>query len=250
MAKKVYVGVNNTANQVKKMYIGVNGTARNIKKGYIGVGGVARQFFALGTPLRDIAEGSVIKLKENGSLVEFYVAKHNYESGLNGSGRTLVVRKDCYQNMAAGSATWQSSSLRSWLNNNYINMLDYDIRELIGTTQFYHTAKGRVTSVTTRSDAIFLLSATEYGRSSSYGYINVEGSTLPTASILRVAYLDGNAVAHWTRSPSNQSTSVVAHINRYGSLNEFSSIDSSCGVRPVFTLPDWILISDDMTVIT
>lgn len=36
---------------------------------------------------------STVKLKENGTLVEFYVAKHDYESGLNGSGRTLIVRK-------------------------------------------------------------------------------------------------------------------------------------------------------------
>lgn len=42
------------------------------------------------------AEGSIIKLKENGVLVEFYIAKQNYESGLNGAGRVLVVRKDCY----------------------------------------------------------------------------------------------------------------------------------------------------------
>ena len=39
------------------------------------------------------AEGSIIKLKENGVLVDFYIAKQNYESGLNGSGRVLVVRK-------------------------------------------------------------------------------------------------------------------------------------------------------------
>ena len=33
------------------------------------------------------------ELKENGVLVEYYVAKHDYEPDLNGSGRSLVVRR-------------------------------------------------------------------------------------------------------------------------------------------------------------
>ena len=61
-------------------------------------------FFAtrglIGAPVRlsDMEEGALVKLKESGSPVEFYVAKHDYESELNGSGRTLLVRKDCYDN--------------------------------------------------------------------------------------------------------------------------------------------------------
>ena len=47
------------------------------------------------TTLGNKSVGSIVKLKENGVLVDFYVAKHDYENGLNGMGRTLVVRKDC-----------------------------------------------------------------------------------------------------------------------------------------------------------
>lgn len=46
MAKRIYVGVGNTARRVKKAYIGMGGVARRIKKAYIGVGGVARPCFA------------------------------------------------------------------------------------------------------------------------------------------------------------------------------------------------------------
>lgn len=42
MAKRIYVGVGNTARRVKKAYVGINGLARRIKRAYIGVGGVAR----------------------------------------------------------------------------------------------------------------------------------------------------------------------------------------------------------------
>lgn len=44
----------------------------------------------MGIKLGDIAEGSIVKLNEGGSPVEFYVAKHNYENSLNGMGSTLA----------------------------------------------------------------------------------------------------------------------------------------------------------------
>ena len=50
--------------------------------------------------LSSLAVGSVIQLAENGTAADYYVAAHNYESGLNGTGRTLVVRKDCLSAMA------------------------------------------------------------------------------------------------------------------------------------------------------
>ncbi len=34
--------------------------------------------------LSTFAEGSIVKINESGSPVEFYVAKHDYESALNG----------------------------------------------------------------------------------------------------------------------------------------------------------------------
>lgn len=43
--------------------------------------------------LSEKALGSVVTLKENGTAAEFVVACHNYEAGLNGAGRTLLVRK-------------------------------------------------------------------------------------------------------------------------------------------------------------
>lgn len=42
MAKKLYVSVNNTAQEVSKMYVSVNGVAKQVKKAYASVNGVAR----------------------------------------------------------------------------------------------------------------------------------------------------------------------------------------------------------------
>ena len=43
----------------------------------------------MGIAIGNLDEGAIITLNENGSPVEFYVAKQDYESGLNGAGRTL-----------------------------------------------------------------------------------------------------------------------------------------------------------------
>ena len=192
---------------------------------------------ATGILLGDIAEGSIVKLNENSSPVEFYVAKHDYESGLNGAGRTLVVRKDCYDTRAWHSPNvnaWASCALRSWLNGDYFNLLDEDIRGVIGTTKYYYTPGNGTTSVATRSDAVFQLSVTELGKTASYA--NAEGTALPIASTLQVAYRNGSAVSQWTRSPLNNLTSGACYLKSYGDVS-YGSCTYAYGSRPCFTLP-------------
>lgn len=200
------------------------------------------------TTLGNKATGSIIKLKENGKLVDFYVAKHDYESGLNGSGRTLVVRKDCYDNRAWHSSNvnaWASCTMRSWLNSTYLNMLDADIRSLIGTTKYYYTPGNGSWSVTTRSDAVFLLSATELGQSQSW--FNTEGSALPIASTLKIAYLNGSANTQWTRSPGTGFTGSAICLDSDGHVNYYRCTVTR-GSRPAFTLPSNLYVSDDGSV--
>lgn len=200
------------------------------------------------TTLGSKATGSIIKLKENGKLVEFYVGVHNYESSLNGTGRTLVVRKDCYDNRTWHSSNenaWASCTMRSWLNGTYLNMLDADIRSLIGTTKYYYTPGNGSWSVTTRSDAIFLLSATELGHSQSW--FNTEGSALPIANTLKIAYLNGSTNTQWTRSPGTNNTNYAIYLSTDGGVYYYGCTYTS-GSRPAFTLPSNLYVSDDGSV--
>lgn len=200
------------------------------------------------TTLGNKSTGDIIKLKENGVLVDFYVAKHDYESGLNGSGRTLVVRKDCYDTRAWRSSNvnaWASCTLRSWLNGDYLNLLDEDIRGVIGTTKYYYTPGNGTTSVTTRSDAVFQLSVTELGKTATYA--NAEGTALPIASTLQIAYRNGSTVVQWTRSPHTNSTNNAYFLNTKGNVN-YSVCTDTYGSRPAFTLPSSLSVSDDGTV--
>ena len=201
-----------------------------------------------GTSIGNLDEGAIITLNESASPVEFYVAKQDYESSLNGAGRTLVVRKDCYDNRVWDNGNvnaYASSDLDSWFNSTYKNMLDADIRSLIGTTKIRYTPGNGNNTVGTLERAVFALSATELGQSASW--FNVEGSALPIANTLKIAYLNGNANPQWTRSPSTNSPDGAVFLNSNGYVND-GSCYRSYGSRPAFTLPATFKLSDSQII--
>lgn len=204
---------------------------------------------SLGKQLSDYVEGDIVKIPENGTSVEFYVAKHDYESELNGNGRTLVVRKDCYDNRVWDSGNvnaYASSDLDSWFNGTYKNMLDADIRSLIGTTKIRYTPGNRNNTVGTLERAIFALSLAELGQ--SHTYANVEGSALPIASTLQIAYQGGSATTQWTRSPSTSGTNIAWKLYPNGYvINDYCNVSN--GSRPAFTLPSTTKFDPDTNII-
>ena len=204
---------------------------------------------SLGKQLLDYAEGDIVKIPENNTSVEFYVAKHDYESSLNGAGRTLVVRKDVYDQRQWRSSNvnaYASSTIDSWLNSTYKNLLDADIRSLIGTTKIRYTPGNGNWTVGTLERAVFALSATELGQSQNW--FNMEGSALPIANTLKVAYLNGNANTQWTRSPDKSSTNIAVYLYSGGSVGSYYCNDSN-GSRPAFTLPSTTKFDPDTNII-
>lgn len=204
-----------------------------------------RQNGRSGPLLSDFQEETLIKIRENGTLVDFYVAKHDYEPGLNGAGRTLVVRKDTYDDRVWDSGNvnaYASSDLDSWFNSTYKNMLDADIRSLIGTTKIRYTPGNGNNTVGTLERAIFALSLTELGQSHSYA--NTEGSALPIASTLRIAYRNGSATTQWTRSPLTGYTDVAWGLYSDGGF-DYDFCSYSNGSRPTFTLSSTAPIDPD-----
>lgn len=200
------------------------------------------------TTLGNKSVGSIVKLKENGVLVDFYVAKHDYENGLNGSGRTLVVRKDCYDTRqwhTSNVNAYATSAIDTWLNSTYKNLLDADIRGVIGTTKIKYTPGNGNTTVGTLERAIFLLSVTELGKTASYA--NTEGTALSIASSLQIAYLNGSAVVQWTRSPNTNGTYYAYYLSTSGGVGNYLCSDTR-GSRPAFTLPSTLSVSDDGSV--
>ena len=213
----------------------IGGTGYGCKAGKTLIGGTAFTVpFSKGIPLNTITPGAILYLNESGSPVPFYIAKHEYESGLNGAGRTLLVRKDCYDMRMFGySGTYAGGSLDKWISETYVALLDSGVRTEMEKTKFY-------SNEATIQRAAFQLSATEYGFSGG-GLWTVEGTALPIASTLRVAYRNGSKVVQWTRT--QRGASYICIIGGDGSLSVNGSFKSSCGSRPAFTLPGDLVVT-------
>ena len=90
--------------------------------------------------LKDVEVGSLVKLNESGVPVEFYVAKHDYEAGLNGKGRTLLVRKEVLAPRPFGTSTvYVESSICDFLNKEYKKTFDKNVQKEIKETTFFCT---------------------------------------------------------------------------------------------------------------
>lgn len=122
--------------------------------------------------LSNIPEGKTVLMDEGNNVVEFIVAKHGYESELNGVGRTLLIRKR-YPTLMNWDSSWSAyaqSDINTWLNGDYLNTFSSAQKEAIGSTTFYYTPGFTAmdfsvgsSKVSTMSKAVFLPSAHEFG---------------------------------------------------------------------------------------
>lgn len=122
--------------------------------------------------LSNIPEGKTVLMDEGNNVVEFIVAKHGYESELNGVGRTLLIRKR-YPTLMNWGSSWSAyaqSDINTWLNGEYLNTFSSAQKEAIGSTTFYYTPGFTAmdfsvgsSKVSTMSKAVFLPSAHEFG---------------------------------------------------------------------------------------
>lgn len=187
--------------------------------------------------MANVTEGQIVNIPRGGVMVPHYVAKLEYETSLNGAGRRLLVPVECYDNRAwdAGSVnTWTDSDLLEWENGDYKALFPSEIQTAMGTTTYYFTPGNGNNTVTTRSDAVFSLSATELGLSQTW--FNVEGSALPIVNTLKIAYLNGNANTQWTRTPNTSAVTHAIFLSTSGSVGN-GACNYSAGARPCFTLP-------------
>lgn len=189
------------------------------------------------------AVGDEIGLYENGVLTPFILLMKNYE----GSGRTLVVRKNCFSMepmMASGDNYYENCKVDRWLNEEYITYLD-------GVTQ---TALANVTiesgdayGFKNLSRKAFLLSTSEYGLvpvSSRY-----EGSTVPyfSSDERRIARYHGTPVKHYTRTIDSSSgvddVNVISADGASVVLEKNPTTTTNVGIRPALTLPNSLQVT-------
>lgn len=208
--------------------------------------------------LKQITPGAIVKLTENGSPVEFVVAAHDYESALNGSGRTLLVRRRCYAvgSWGGSNASYSASTLDAALNETYKTRLDPDMLSLAGTTirvvsgrkATQGTTAGEYTYTTLQRD-VFALSLWELGGHPSDQSLPKEGTTLAIYTQLWDALDDsGSSVAYqWLRTRNISTTGSWSTV-AYQAAQRYPVVAATLtggGYRPALTLPETLYVLDD-----
>ena len=228
--------ISGTAYDVKGGRELIDGTGYAKKKGRVLVNGTGYDIpFSSGIPLSTVALGDILMLNENGSPVPFYVCKHDYESGLNGNGRTLIVRKDCYNRMAfsewSTSNLFLTSSIAEFLTKTWIGLLGSAIQDAAGQTKIYCYIDEYETKREATRNA-FILSIGELRG------VGGDGTPLDQTvrSLLAVAKLNGSNIHQWTRTPKEYSSTDVYVFDTTGNVTE-QYCGNGNGVRPAFTLP-------------
>lgn len=223
--------------------------------------------------IKDLAIGDgYVYLMEDSAKVKFYALCHNYESGLNGKGRTLFCRAGSATNGARASNTrsdtsyWPSCLERSYYMNTYSANFTTTVKSWIGSTKIYvnslHNPLGNSSpsynmDVTSAGFSFFAISSVELGVSSFGVYNYSDGTTLSTAARTRLAAYG----TFWTRSPGPNYTDhrtdsdgdseyYFANGMYVQSASGASfSLDQSCfgsfGYLPCFTLPETLYIDKD-----
>lgn len=197
------------------------------------------------------AVGSIVKIKVNGAAKDFIIVHQGlpssaYDASCNG---VWVVMKDIYTTSTFGNNnSYKDSSIHSYLNSTFYNLIDSQIRAVIKQVKIPYTNSGVQSVANGLSTKVFLLSGTEVGFS-GVSYMNTEGAKLSyfDSASKRVAYNGSSAAEWWLRSPYTNNGNYVWSVKSDGS-GDFWSYYYTYGVRPAFVLPSSLMVSDDGTV--
>lgn len=197
------------------------------------------------------AVGSIVKIKVNGAAKDFIIVHQGlpssaYDASCNG---VWVVMKDIYTTSTFGNNnSYKDSSIHSYLNSTFYNLIDSQIRAVIKQVKIPYTNSGVQSGANGLSTKVFLLSGTEVGFS-GVSYMNTEGAKLSyfDSASKRVAYNGSSAAEWWLRSPSTRNSNLVWNVKSDGSGDNWY-YGSTYGVRPAFVLPSSLVVSDDGTV--
>lgn len=223
----------------------IGGTGYDCKAGKTLIGGTAFTVPFLTVPpvpLGTVETGAILMIKENGALAKFCITKHDYESGLNGAGRTLIVKKGVWGEATAfGTKETGTSYASSVINEKlgiYANtVVDERIRGEIKSIKIPITNGNGNVETTTMNARCFILSMTELGFKDNPTLFNTEGSVLPNANALRVK-------GQWTRTPCIKDglTDRVFYLmaETQGSIRMYW--DTVCTIIPAFTLPSTLAV--------
>lgn len=226
--------------------------------------------------IKDLAIGDgFVYLMEGSTKVKFYVLAHNYESGLNGKGRTMFCRENPATNgtrtanSRSNASYWPSCLECSYYRNTYLANFTTTVKSWIGSTKIHvndlhnplgNSSPGDNMDVTSAGFSFFAISSVELGVSRFWSYNYSDGTTLSTAARTRLAAICSYS-AFWTRSPGPRNTDyktdsdgdreyyfangMYVQSASGASFNLEQAWNYNIGYLPCFTLPETLYIDKD-----
>lgn len=227
-------------------------------------GGARTTVPVTGTPLGNLAVGSIVTLHENDTPVEYIVINQgipsnssSYDSSCEG---TWLLKKYCnifdeempQQWKTYGSNDYETSLFHQYLNETYIERLD--VKNIIKQVKIpYHKGGGYSGQSKNGADGlsvkIFILSSAELGLDVPYTPVN--GARVSyfdgTASKLIYTTESGTAVSWWQRSPKTNDDDSAFCVTSSGGY-EATSTHYWCAIRPALILPSDAKLLNDGTI--
>ena len=219
-----------------------------------------------GTPVGQLAIGTLIKILENGAPVEYLIVNQGlpssmYDASCDGC---WVLRKDIAENRVWSSSVndYQNSDIQAYLNESWTSRYSAGVLSQIKQVKIpYKNGTGSGGSVASGANGlsckIFLLSGYELGWTTSddsdfprdgakLSYFR--SGTGSAANNKRIANYNGSATKWWIRSPNIGGTFLVWEVTIRGDYN-FWGCSNACGVRPALILPSTALVDQDLNLI-
>lgn len=202
-----------------------------------------------------LAVGSVVKLWESASAVEYIVVNQGKPSDLydDSCDGTWLLRKDILNNRVWQSGNinkYESSDIHTYLNNTFLRRFDSNIKDSIKQVKIPYRKDGGEggtdqSGTNGLSAKIFLLSGYEVGwTTSTHSGAPVDGAKLSyfesgigtSPNNKRIAKLNGSADFWWLRSPYTGSNSLVWRVAPTGEYG-WDNPSLMRGIRPALVLP-------------
>ena len=219
-----------------------------------------------GTAVSTLAVGTLVKIKENGSPVEYMVVHQGlpssmYDESCNGC---WLVRKDIAENRIWDDLNnnYAPSDIQAYINGGWESRYEAGIMSQIKQVKIpYMNGFGNNGTIASGANGLsckfFLLSGYEVGLSSSQSvYMPVDGEKLSyfdagtedSANSKRIASYNGAPAMWWFRTPETHYSSLVCIC--YGSGILGSQVhDNAVGLRPACILPSDALVDENLNVI-
>lgn len=204
----------------------------------------------MATRLGDMAVGSTVKIKVNGTLTDFIIVQQGSPgSGDNDFDGTWVLMKNILRIMPFFN-NGDSQYAHEYLNGTFFNQIGEYVKSKIKNVNLKYNSNSRDPYMTSK---VFSLAGKEVGYGkwieglNTLAYFNECSSS--SSCTKRIAYYRGNSMMWWLRD-NHPGFADIACVTYRGEITSEHGADDNIGIRPVFILPFDLTVGDNGAIAT